>query len=189
MPDFVMVDVDTALIGRDRAVATLFGIDAALHDMRGPLRGVINDLHRQSDAQFASLGSAAGTPWEPLDPTTVSGKMRMGYPAPGWPLIATGELRESAVGHGPYNYGETSTMSATFGLEMDRDGWNIAALQQFGVPWRRVHRRAYVTRLGHHIKATSYMWHLPSRPMIVSTSALADDGMDRIVAHIWNPLI
>lgn len=189
MPDFVMVDVDTALIGRDRAVARLDSLDLALHDMRGPLRGVISDLHRQSDAQFASLGSAAGTPWDPLDPSTVSGKMRMGYPFPGWPLVATGALMASAHGTGPYDYGSTADMSATFGLNMPRDGWNIAALQQFGVPWERVHRRAYTTRLGHHIRATSYMWHLPSRPMIVSTQGIADAGMNRIVAHIWSPFL
>jgi hypothetical protein len=71
---------------------------------------------------------------------------------------------------------------------MDRDGWNIAALQQYGVPWERVHRRAYETKSGHHIKATSYMWHLPPRPMLVATEELLQDGADRIVDHVFNPL-
>lgn len=186
MPDVVIIDVESTLIGGDRAELLLDRMQIALEDMHGPLKDIINDLQDQAEAQFASLGVAAGTPWEPLASSTVANKVRSGYPAPGWPLVATGELRESAAGHGPYGYGETADMSATFGLNMDRDGWNIAALQQFGVPWE------HVTQHRHHKDGTTYevgyMWHLPSRPMLVSSEALEEKGADRIVAHVFAPM-
>lgn len=186
MLDVEIIDIDSHLLGLDAARAQLHAIELGLADMHRPLEGIIDDLERQSDAQFASLGAAAGTPWEELADSTVANKIRMGYPAPGWPLVATGELRESAVGHGPYEYGETLTTEATFGLDMERNGWNIAALQQWGVPWREV------TQHRHHKDGrgytVTYMWHLPSRPMLVASEALEKAGADRIVAHIFNPL-
>jgi hypothetical protein len=189
MLDVEFIDIDSQLVGADRARARLDAIEAALADMHGPISQVIDDLHHQTDLQFSSLGVAAATPWDPLDPSTVADKTRMGYPTPDWPLVATGELRESALGDGPYDYGVTTEQEAIFGLDMPRNGYNIAALQQFGVPWREVHRRAYVTHDGRHVKAASYMWHLPSRPMIVSTEALAEEGLDRIATHLFYPLI
>jgi ligand-binding SRPBCC domain-containing protein len=71
---------------------------------------------------------------------------------------------------------------------MDRDGWNIPALQQLGVPWRIVNRRAYTTHSGERVAATSYWWHLPARPFWKATDELADEGANRIVAWVYNPL-
>lgn len=187
MPDVEVLDIDTYTVGLDRARARLHAMEFALENMHDPLSEIIDDLHTQTDEQFASFGLAADTPWEPLEPSTIANKTRMGYPAPGWPLVATGELRESALGHGDHDYGETAESEASFGLEWDRDGWNIAALQQFGVPEREVNRRAYTRSDGTRVRATSYMWHLPARPMLVATERLLSEGSDRIVAHIFQP--
>lgn len=188
MLGFEIASIDTHCVGLAAADEHLQALEVALRDMHEPLEGIVDDLHHQASAQFATLGMAADTPWDPLDPTTVRDKIRMGYPAPGWPLVATGELRDAAVNGAPYGYGETGMFEATFGLDMERNGWNIAALQQFGVEPRIVNRRAYTTHTGKHVRATSYLWHLPSRPMLVASEGLLHDGADRIAAHIWNPL-
>lgn len=188
MLDVEVIDIDSHLDGTARARARLHAVEAALEDMHGPLERIIDDLQRQTDLQFDTLGGAAFTPWEPLEASTIASKARARHPFPEWPLVATGELRDSAVGDGPYAYGDVETHEAVFGLDMPRDGYNIAALQQFGVPKREVHRRAYVTHDGRHVGAATYMWHLPSRPMIVSTEALAEAGAEHVAAHIFFPL-
>jgi hypothetical protein len=187
MLDVDIIDIDSHLTGATSARAQLDAIEAALADMHDPLEQIIDDLQHQSDLQFSTLGGAAGTPWDPLDPTTVSNKMKMGYPLPGWPLVATGTLRGSAAGEGPYRYGDVGEQEATFGLDMSRNGYNIAALQQYGVPWREVTQHRHSSR-GHEY-TVHYQWHLPARPMIVSTEALADQGARHILAHISMPLL
>ena len=57
-------------------------MQVALADMRGPIKAIINDMQDQADAQFASLGAAAQTPWAPLSLDTIRNKMAAGYPAP-----------------------------------------------------------------------------------------------------------
>lgn len=187
MPEVEIIDIRSQLIGGDLARARLDAMQIALADMRGPIKAIINDMQDQADAQFASLGAAAQTPWAPLALDTIRNKMAAGYPAPGWPLVATGELRESAVGHGPFGYGETSEQEGSYGLNMDRDGWNIAALQQWGVPWEHVTQHRH--RKDGSMYEVGFMWHLPPRPMLVATEQLLQDGADRIVEHVFsNPL-
>jgi hypothetical protein len=189
LTDFEIVDIDTYTVGLDRARLMLHELEAALADMHGVLEDIIGDFHRQTLAQFASDGGVLGEPWEPLEPGTVAEKAASGSLFPEWPLVDTGKMMASATGDGPYSVTDIADQAAALSLDWERDGYNIPLLHQLGVPERLVHRRAYVTRTGKRIRATSYMWHLPSRPFWGFTEALADEGIDRIADHLWGPLL
>ena len=186
---FEIATVDTHVYGLTAADARLAWIDHALHHMHGVMEGIVSDVHRQTLAQFASEGGALGDPWAPLDPSTVEDKTQEGYLFPGWPLVASGKMMDSATSNdGPYSVGATLEHEAWLSLDWERDGYNIPALHQTGVPWRIVHRRAYTTKAGEQVPATSYWWHLPARPFWRATDMLGDEGVDRIVAWVFNPL-
>lgn len=190
MTDFAMgalVEIDSHWEGLDLAQARLDAMAAGLDDMHAPLDGIVEDIHRQTFEQFVSHGSALGHPWDPLEPSTVANKARAVNLFPDWPLVATGALMDSASGDGPFSIGETGAHEATLSLDWTRDGWNIPALHQEGVPWEIVNRKAYTTRRGHHVKATSYWWHLPARPFWEATDLDESEGADRIVAHVFSP--
>lgn len=183
--EFEMVDVDSHFVGRTEAKARLDAMSAALANMHEPLAGIIRAMERHTVAQFESRGGASGDLWEALEPSTI--REKMGHPDPEWPLVASGALMESATSPiGPYSEGATLNSEAWIGVDWQRDGWQIAALHQEGVPWREV------TQHRHHKDGSayqvSYMWHLPSRPIYTITDELVDDGADRIIAHIYNPL-
>jgi len=189
MATFELIDIDTHLIGYTAAKTRIHWMEHALDDMHGVLEGIVGDVHRQTLEQFVSEGAALGDPWEPLDPSTVQDKTLAGAAFPDWPLVDTGEMMDSATtSDGPYSVGDTLEHEAWLSLDMDRDGWNIPALQQLGVPWRIVNRRAYTTHSGERVAATSYWWHLPARPFWKATDELADEGANRIVAWVYNPL-
>lgn len=187
MPEVTIVDADTHLYGATRAIASLDMMDHALDDMHGVLEGIVSDIHRQTLTQFASEGAALGDPWTPLDPSTVAEKEHEGAPFPDWPLVRTGEMMDSATSSsGPYSVGDTLEHEAWLSLDWERDGWNIPLLQQMGVPWRSVTARRH--RADGTVHLVTYMWHLPSRPFWEATDRLADEGADRIVAHVMNPI-
>jgi hypothetical protein len=181
-----LVEIDTHVFGLPSAEAQLAWIEHALADMHEPLEGIVEDIHRQTLAAFTSEGSIIGEPWEQLDPSTVKDKTREGFPFPDWPLVATGEMMDSASSNsGPYSVGATYEHQAWLSLDWERDGWNIPALHQLGVPWR------LVTQHRHHKDGSAYTvtywWHLPSRPFWKATDYLADEGIDRIEDWIWGP--
>lgn len=186
---FAVADIDMYTFGLAEADLTLIEIRRALENMHEPLEQIIRDMERHTLAQFESRGWESGDPWAALDPSTVAEKERHGAPFPDWPLVDTGAMMESATSPvGPYSEGATLRSEAWMGVDWERDGWQIPALHQEGVPWELVHRRAYVTRDGRHIPATSYMWHLPARPIFTLTDTLVEEAEDQIVAHIFNPL-
>lgn len=190
LDDFEILDIDTYTVGLDAAQRMLHELEAALADMHGPLEEIVEDFHRQTLAQFVSEGAVLGDPWDALEESTVAEKASTGALFPEWPLVDTGRMMESATSNeGPYSVGEIGDEQATLSLDWERDGYNIPLLHQLGVPRRMVHRRAYVTHTGKHVAATSYMWHLPSRPFWGVTDALADEGIDHIAAHLWGPLL
>lgn len=174
---------DARLEGAAHAAAEIALMDHALSDMHDVLDGIIRDIHRQTLAQFASEGAALGDPWSPLAPSTVAEKTREGAPFPDWPLVRTGQMMDSATSSdGPFSVGETMEHEAWLSLDWERDGYNIPLLHQLGVPWRMVTARRHRADGTTHM--VSYMWHLPARPFWEATDALADDGADRIIAHV-----
>ena len=186
MPAVEYVEVDAHLYGEGEARAQIEWMEHALDDMHGVLEGIVDDIHRQTLNQFLSEGSLLGTPWDALEPSTVTEKAAGGDLFPAWPLVASGAMMDSATSNsGPFSVGDVLEHSAELSLDWERDGWNIPALHQLGVPWRMVHRRAYVTRTGDQVDATSYMWHLPSRPFWEATDHLSDEGADRIIDWVW----
>ena len=179
--------IETHLVGWAPAEARLLAIEHALEDMREPLEQIEGDIHRQTLAQFVSEGGALGDPWAPLDPSTVRDKTAAGDLFPGWPLVATGKMMDSATSStGPYSGGETLEHQAWMTLNWERDGWNIPALHQLGVPWREVTQHRH--RKDGSTYTVSYLWHLPSRPFWEATDELADRGADRIADHVFVPL-
>lgn len=187
MPSFEIVTIEQHLIGYTEAHARLKWMEHALADLHGPLEEIVDDIHRQTVAQFASEGAALGDPWAPLDPSTVEDKTRSGDMFPTWPLVATGAMMDSATSNdGPYSVGDTYEQEAWLGLDFERDGYNIPLLQQLGVPRRQV------TAHRHHKDGSpytvTYWWHLPSRPFWEATDALADEGADQIIARVFNPI-
>lgn len=183
---FEMVDIETHTIGLGAANARLESTEMALHDMSEPLHQIVDDMYAHTRNWMDSWGD--GT-YDPLEPSTVADKLRLGYTDPTRPLYGTGKLLESAsTPAGPYSLHDTAQMEAWIGVDWNRDGWNIPALHQTGVPWELVHRRAYVTRTGKSVRATSYMWHLPQRPIFTIDEALMRAGGEEILAHIHNPL-
>lgn len=186
--DFAVVDVDTHIVGLADAKAQLHWMEHALEHMHEPLEGIVDDIHRQTLAQFASEGGLLGDPWAPLDPSTVQDKTRQGDLFPGWPLVATGEMMDSASSStGPFSVGETLEHEAWLSLDWERDGWNIPLLQQLGVEPRQV------TQHRHHKDGTpytvTYWWHLPSRPFWKATDQLADEGADQISRWVMRPVL
>lgn len=187
--DFAVIDIDSYTVGFDTARARIREIEAALANMHEPVDEIVKDIHRQTLAQFVSEGAALGDPWEPLEPGTVKDKAAGGALFAEWPLVDTGALMDSASSTtGPFSVSDILDHSATLELDFERDGWNIAALQQLGVEPRMVHRRAYVTHEGTHVRATSYEWHLPARPYWEATEALGEEGLEHIAVHIFQPL-
>ncbi|MGH3415433.1 MAG: hypothetical protein ACRDSS_03100 [Actinocrinis sp.] len=187
---FEIVDIDQHTVGLKEAHATIARMSHALDDMHGVLASIVEDVHRQTLAQFVSEGAALGDPWAALDPSTVAAKTTAGYGLPDWPLVATGQMMDSATSDsGPYSVGDVAEHEAWLSLDWERDGWNIPALHQTGVPWEIVHRRAYTTRTGEHVSGTSYWWHLPARPFWEATDRLADEGAEKIARWVmFNPL-
>lgn len=184
--DFAIVDVDAHWVGRDEAQQRLHTMEAALADMRGPLREIVSEMYAHTKEWMDSWGD--GT-YDPLSPSTIADKMRLHYDDPARPLFATGELLESAsTPAGPFSAHDVYEHEAWIGVDWERDGWNIPALHQEGVPWRVVHRRSYVTRAGKHVGAATYLWHLPARPIFTIDDELVSFGGDEIVAHVFNPL-
>lgn len=174
---------ESHLEGGARASAEIELMEHALADMHDVLKDIVADIHRQTLAQFASEGAALGDPWTPLDPSTIAEKERSGAPFPDWPLVDTGKMMDSATSSdGPYSVGDTMEHEAWLSLDWERDGYNIPLLHQVGVPWRLVTARRHRADGTTHL--VSYMWHLPSRPFWQATDALADEGADRIVAHV-----
>jgi hypothetical protein len=189
MPVVEIGSIDTHLAGWTAAEARLHAMERALENMHDPLEGIVGDVHRHTLEQFASWGDVSGTPWEPLAASTIREKEAHHYPAPGWPLVATGALMASATtSEGPFSEGEVLEQEAWLGVDWEEGGYQIPVLHQEGVPWTEVHRRAYTRADGVEVGATSYMWHLPARPIFTVTDELADKGAARIAAHVWNPL-
>lgn len=185
MPEVEIIDITSQLFGVTEAKAQLEWMEHALDDMHGVLEGIVGDIHRQTLAQFVSEGAFLGDPWEALDPSTVKDKTMAGDLFPDWPLVASGEMMDSATSNeGDFSVSDVMEHEALLTLDWERDGWNIPALQQLGVPREWVHRRAYVTSTGKHVKATAYWWELPSRPFWEATDHLEDEGADRIVAWV-----
>lgn len=191
MPVVEIGTIDTQLVGwTPGADDRLEAIEAALEDMHRPLVEIRDDVYDHTLEQFASWGAESGDPWEHLAPSTIAEKSAHHYPAPEWPLVATGELMDSASTEtGPFSEGEVLTSEAWIGVDWERDGYQIPVLHQEGVPWEVVHRRAYTRSDGTDVKATSYLWHLPSRPIFTVTDELADQGLDHIVAYVFNPIL
>jgi hypothetical protein len=186
--DADVVEITTHVFGLDAALARLQWAEHALHDMHEPIEEIVTDIHRQTLAQFMSEGAALGDPWAELDPSTVRQKALAGDLFPQWPLVATGAMMDSATSsNGPFSITDVAEQEAVLSLDWERDGWNIPLLHQLGVPWRIVHRRAYTTRSGEQVPATSYWWHLPARPFWEATDELADEGIDHIAAWILGP--
>lgn len=188
MPAVEIATVDTHVFGLTRAEMVLAGIEHRLEHMHEPLESIVDDIHRQTLAAFASEGAAIGSPWDALDPETVSDKTRAGFPFPDWPLVATGAMMDSATSNvGPFSVGETYEHEAWLSLDWERDGWNIPLLQQLGVPRRRV------TQHRHHRDGSqytvTYWWALPSRPFWKATDTLADEGADRIAEWVMGPVM
>lgn len=184
--DFAIADLDTHLFGLAEAHATLRAMEYRLDHMHEPLEEIVSDIHRQTLAAFVSHGAALGEPWEALDPSTVAEKTGR-YPFPDWPLVASGQLMISATGDGDYSLTDIGQHTAELALDFDRDGWNIAALQQTGVPRREV------TQNRHHEDGSGYtvsfMWHLPARPYWKATDHLAEEGADHIVDFVMGPVL
>lgn len=183
--EFEMVDVDSHWVGRTEAQARLDAMSAALENMHEPLAGIMRDMERHTLDQFETRGGASGDLWEALEPSTI--REKMGYPDPSWPLVRTGELLESATSPvGAFSEGATLDSQAWMGVDWERDGWQIAALHQEGVPWREVTQHRH--RKDGSVYEVTYLWHLPARPIFMITEELVSEGADRIVAHVWNPL-
>lgn len=185
--DFAMADIDTHLFGLAEAHKTLEGLEYRLEHLHDPLEKIVGDIHRQTLAAFVSEGSAIGESWDALDPSTVQDKTGR-FPFPDWPLVATGEMLDSATSNtGPFSVGETLEQEAWLSLDWERDGWNIPLLQQLGVPRREV------TQHRHHKDGTAYTvtywWHLPSRPFWKATDHLAEEGADQIVDFVMGPVL
>jgi hypothetical protein len=180
------LDLDVA--GGTTARAQLHWMEHALDDMHEVLEDIVGDIHRQTLAAFASEGAAIGDPWAALDPDTVQDKSRSGDAFPAWPLVATGEMLDSATSNtGPFSVGETLEHEAWLSLDWERDGWNIPLLHQLGV------ERREVTQHRHHKDGTEYQvtywWHLPSRPFWKATDRLADEGADTIARWVMRPVM
>lgn len=62
-------------------------------DMRPVLEMIAMRFHGEAEMQFASEGSHAGTPWDPLSAWRLAQKRLLGYPDD--ILVATGALRKS----------------------------------------------------------------------------------------------
>lgn len=188
--DVEIIDVESHLFGAAHAEATLAGMEYRLEHMRPALTGIVREVERHTLEQFESRGSVSGDPWAPLEQGTIREKRREGSLTPDWPLVRTGALLESATSPaGPFSRQEVLESEAALGVDWDRDGWQIPVLHQEGVPWREVHRKSYTRADGTHVAATSYMWHLPARPIFTVTDELADRGADRIVRYVmFNPL-
>lgn len=185
MLDVTVVEIETHTYGFAEAEATLARVEHRLTDMHDPVEEIVADIHRQTLAQFVSEGAALGTPWDRLDPSTIQEKALAGDAFPMWPLVATGAMMDSATSSdGPFSVTDIAEHEAVLSLDWMRDGWNIPMLHQLGVPRELVHRRAYVTRDGEQVPATSYWWHLPSRPFWKATDELADEGIDHIADWI-----
>jgi hypothetical protein len=184
-PGVTIVDIEAHCVGLDRADFLLDHMFAALEDMSGPIGRIEDDMYAHTAQWMMSEGDGSYTP---LEASTIRNKIRMGYPDAGKPLFATGALYASAsTKAGPYSLHDVGRTEGFIAVDWERDGWNIAALHQYGVGEELVHRRAYVTRAGHHVPATSYMWHLPARPIFTITEALVALGDDHIVDHVFQP--
>lgn len=189
MPVVEIGTIDSHLVGWSAAQVRLHRIEWALENMHDPLEEIVGDVHRHTAEQFASWGAVSGDPWEHLAASTVRSKRSKGYLTPEWPLVATGDMMASATSsEGPFSEGETLESEAWLGVDWEENGYQIPVLHQEGVPWRIVHRRAYTRADGTRVGATSYLWHLPARPIFTVTDELARQGSDRIVAHVFNPL-
>lgn len=181
MPELAEVDIYEYCVGLDDALASLEGMDAALHDMHGPLETTMGAFHTHTREWIESAGE--GT-YDPLSPSTLREKERLGFPPD--PLIRSGELLESAAGHGPFSYGDVLDMEGEFGLEWLKDGYNIAALHQSGVPWREVTQHRHSRRDGHEF-TVHFLWHLPARPIFEIDDGTVDTGADAIIEHVLAP--
>lgn len=182
---FEMGDIDTYTIGATEAELTLEAMYHRLEHMHDPLAGIIRDMEHHTLAQFETRGGVSGELWAALDPSTV--REKMGYPDPEWPLVRTGALLESATSPvGPFSEGETLDSEAWMGVDWERDGYQIPVLHQEGVPWRLVTQHRH--RKDGSAYTVTYRWHLPSRPIFTITDDLVDEGAERIVAHVFNPL-
>lgn len=179
-----ITDVRSWTVGLDKALDRLDKMMAAFEDMQPATDAILDAFHNHTAAWMGSEGD--GT-YDPLSPSTVRNKAAAGYPAPERPLFATGTLYASAIGKGPWTVEDTTRSQAFEALDWMRDGWNIPALHQEGVPWRMVHRRAYVTRTGKHMPAADYMWHLPARPIFTIDELFVQRSEQTIVDHIFNP--
>lgn len=186
MPTVEVVEVETHVYGLAGAKAQLRWSEHALDDMRDPIEGIVEDIHRQTLQQFLTEGGALGSPWDELDPSTIAEKATHGYAFPDWPLVASGAMMDSATSNaGPYSVTDVAEHEAVLTLDWFRGGWNIPLLHQLGVPWRMVTQHRH--RKDGSAYTVSYMWHLPSRPFWEATDRLGEEGLDRLADWILGP--
>jgi hypothetical protein len=186
-PTVTIVDIETHCLGLDRMQARLDEMIAAFDDMAPPIRKIEDDMYAHTAEWMSSSGDGS---YAPLEESTIRNKIRMGYPDAGKPLFASGALFESAsTPVGPYSVHDVARTEGFIAVDWERDGWNIAALHQYGVGEELVtqHRHRTLKDGTREEYTVTFPWHLPARPIFTITDALVSLGADQIVDHIFQP--
>lgn len=110
----LIVDPEPA---RARLNSVLEGYVRALGDWRLVMQEAAQVFYEGVEERFESRG---GGTWPSLAASTLSGKRRLGYAYPDWPLVATGDLMASATGAGgPYQVLRVSEFGLEIGLDWE----------------------------------------------------------------------
>jgi phage gpG-like protein len=105
----------------------LLGLQSSLGGNSAAFAAIAQDFHAMVAGQFATQGSAGGTPWAPLAPSTRRRRDRAGAPL----LDVTGALRNSLTDSGaPGSIEEISGDSLLIGTTVP-----YASFHQYGAGW------------------------------------------------------
>lgn len=138
-------------------------LEGQLGDLSPSMAMIAEDYRQRVSEQFASAGASGGTPWAPLEPSTLKRKH-----GAGGILVSTGALQDSLTDpESPDHVESIDNLSLTFGSDLP-----YAGFQQAGAGWG--FGETAPPPAPHHGPG------VPMRPLLL----LTDDGITQWVGFV-----
>lgn len=135
-----LFDMGGEVVGEDLAILKLTRIDSNITNMKPAFQDIVGEYRKDVEKQFQSEGRHFGFPWAQLKDSTISQRIRQGYPGEHPILKRSGDLKDSLTRASDPNACQVVTRQQWFiGTQIP-----YAAFHQSRAPRYRLPRRAFL---------------------------------------------